>query len=550
MCLIEHPDLVHEVALSADGRRLLSYAGTYVDAKDGQPLPPALNSAIWLSDATTGEVMKKLDTPHVLQHLAFSSDGGSFLTAAAETPWDADEPVYRVGVYDAATFRPLRSAAVPGRRGRVAVDGRFTRILTSDLRNVRLFALPDAAGAAAGAAAVAGDRPLARFVAGEPWARPLALSPDGRYALAGSGGSGGLYGDERPRSRWNPGGDNTIVLWDLTLPPLPEVTFRLPPDVQIHRVNVSPDQSRLLLTLSDATARLVDVATGKELKRLDPEPVENGAAPRAPQRLWPGAGAVSPDGRVAAATLAKGKVCVWDAGTGKVLFTWDAGEKDEVWSLAFAADGTSLLAGSGRSQRPTVAKAAVAPVVIEVKTGRAVKHFTPAKVQGEGVWPDCMAVSPDGRWIATASTGTYYHKSQIVLWDAKTGAEVRRLRPAWFETKELRFAPNGLLASRTGDRVYVWDPAAGKLLATLDRMSDGVHSFAFTPDGSALASTWGRGRASLWHPTEGRLLQYGDSLGTGVSWGQTPRLVIPPDGKPRVVIENADSLVIAPVVVQ
>ena len=119
--------------------------------------------------------------------------------------------------------------------------------------------------------------------------------------------------------------------------------------------------------------------------------------------------------------------------------------------------------------------------------------------------------------MSTAFVGTYYNKSQIVLWDVKTGAEVRRMKPACFAMKELRFSATGLLASQAQDLAHVWDPTTGRLLATLDRMNGQLHSVAFTPDGSGLALTWGDGRAGLWDAKQGRLLQVADSLGTGVT---------------------------------
>ena len=70
------------------------------------------------------------------------------------------------------------------------------------------------------------------------------------------------------------------------------------------------------------------------------------------------------------------------------------------------------------------------------------------------------------------------------------------------------FSPDGgLLASRPGNAVRLWDVAARQHVATLDAGDRTLWDVAFSPDGGALAANSGHGRIDLWDVTSGKLVE-------------------------------------------
>src|SRR5262249_33116796 len=98
-----------------------------------------------------------------------------------------------------------------------------------------------------------------------------------------------------------------------------------------RRVLFSPD-GRTLAVQSINRLRFWDLATGKE---RNPRPGHNGEADTI---AW------SPDGRRIATASGVAGVLLWDAATGRQLpFPNPASERWEVRSLAFSADGQTLI---------------------------------------------------------------------------------------------------------------------------------------------------------------------------------------------------------------
>lgn len=110
------------------------------------------------------------------------------------------------------------------------------------------------------------------------------------------------------------------------------------------------------------------------------------------------------------------------------------------------------------------------------QTGKHLKTLTQA-----GKRLETMAISPDGRFIATtlhgkttskfASTEHIIHgpMNVILLWESYTGALVRTLHSPAGEVSSVVFSPNGLALAAVGgiDEIPIWNPHTGKLLTTL-----------------------------------------------------------------------------------
>ena len=104
-----------------------------------------------------------------------------------------------------------------------------------------------------------------------------------------------------------------------------------------------------------------------------------------------------------------------------------------------------------------------------------------------------IAISPDGRWVATAS----WHNSFVNVWDARSGKSVRTLQMP--DRSEVAFSPDGLwLATSTTEyqlwKVGSWEPRGPP------KPGYGVpgRTFtAFSPDSRVMARTIGGNRIQL-----------------------------------------------------
>ena len=273
----------------------------------------------------------------------------------------------------------------------------------------------------------------------------LAFSPDGTWAVAGSGApamSGAS--SEAP----------LISVWDVdsgqrrkTLPGAKGTVLD---------VAVSPDGKKVAAGCSAGLVLVWDVATG--------------------QSAWtqsePGLDAMSvsfsPDGQSLAVGYGAyngeqvGRVKVWDVASGKEIKSF-TGPRGGVNKVAFHPDGKRLaVAGSEVVE------------VWDLETGR--KHHD---LKGHKKWVYCTAYSPDGKWLATGAwDGT------VKLRDAATGVEALTIFAHEGFVLNLAFSPDSRnLATTSEDRsVRLWEVPTGRRLATFHGHTDFVQAVAFRPD--------------------------------------------------------------------
>ena len=132
--------------------------------------------------------------------------------------------------------------------------------------------------------------------------------------------------------------------------------------------------------------------------------------------------------------------------------------------------------------------------------------------QPDGILVKCLAFSPDGRIIATASD-----EGVVVLWDVATGRHLRtvvdpatdpkRNLTARRTTPIVRFHPaTGLLLFGTGDRaIAALDLSGSGSPRTFLRGPAPLRALAFDRAGRRMAAAWGDHQVGLYDAVNGRL---------------------------------------------
>jgi RNA polymerase sigma factor (sigma-70 family) len=300
-----------------------------------------------------------------------------------------------------------------------------------------------------------------------------AVSPDGRL-LAGGG--------------WdNDKGAHFVRLWEMATGK--ELRRFLTGGGGTRCLTFSPDGTTLATgddsARPKAMIRLFDVATGKELRQI---PLPGNSSIRSI--------AFAPDGKVLAASGVK-TTGLLEPATGKERWRLE----HRTVGLHFSADG-KILTG------------AVSGAIHQWDTTSG-KVLTPQSAGDSSVRQ--ILTTPDGRLVITRGEDGDGH-----LWDARSGAHLRRLNVAW--RYGLALSPDGrYLAWAVQDESVTYkDPVAGRWIATGNRIrlydittdrfderfpgfKGNAHELTFTRDGQTLVTVDHRdGAVRLWDVATGK----------------------------------------------
>src|SRR5205823_6025289 len=111
------------------------------------------------------------------------------------------------------------------------------------------------------------------------------------------------------------------------------------------------------------------------------------------------------------------------------------------------------------------------------------------KLDGHGDFVRALAVSPDGKTVAT---GSQDRTGLVKLWDVATGRTVRQIQAQNDTLLALAFSPDGRTLAGGGgsSRVYqpendvqLWDISTGKELRRFHGAFAAAAGVAFSPDG-------------------------------------------------------------------
>jgi RNA polymerase sigma factor (sigma-70 family) len=303
-----------------------------------------------------------------------------------------------------------------------------------------------------------------------------------------------------------------VCFWDAATGKL---LHRLPETPSSHTLAVSAD-GKWLVT---GDLRLIDVATGKELRRF-----------KAPAGFFPASVAFSPDGQTVAAGEGDGptRVLLWDVNTAKELQQLK-GHTGTVVSVAFSPDSKVVASGSSdktvrlwdaatgkqlhclEGHEKPVTSIAFSPggkVLASAGEDRVIRlwHAETGKLlhrrSGDG---QLVFSPPDGKLLASAGSD-----GQIRLWDTDTGKEVRRWVAFRWGPRGLTtvaFSPDGKVLASAGmydHAIRLWDAKAGKELQHFAGHTGEVVSVQFAAGGKTLFSSGDDNNVLEWDLTTSR----------------------------------------------
>jgi WD40 repeat protein len=276
-----HTGTVQSAHFSADGKRLVT-CGQW----------PEGDKTLRVWDVATGNQQLKIDHPSQAAMAVFSPDGSLILSAGV------DANAY---LWDAATGKPVRTLRghAPGWLYGVAYSADGKRVMTCGAdKTVRVW--DPATG-----------REVGKFTGHTAAVRRVAFHPDGKHALSA-------------------GRDSFVRMWELES------------GKEVRTFKSSGEWANCLaltrdgkyVTTGGKSMRIWEVATGKLVREcVDAHP--NGAT----------AADFSPDGRILLSSGTGGTARLWDMATGRELYRFD--HKENLYAVAFSPDGKTLVTGGG-----------------------------------------------------------------------------------------------------------------------------------------------------------------------------------------------------------
>ncbi len=198
----------------------------------------------------------------------------------------------------------------------------------------------------------------------------------------------------------------------------------------------------------------------------------------------------SADGQQLVAGTAVGNIRLWRVTDGQPLGVWQA-HTNYIFSVLASPDGTSLYSCSDDQSI----------CCWEWQAREAFMGETPVlryrrRSHQRGVWQ--LALSSEGRLLASAGGD-----GVVILWDAATGTEIRRLHEHRQGTRAVAIDPTGQLIAAGGEEglIVIWRVADGAVLARLHEHRSNILALAFSPDGTLLASGSHDRTIRLWQLT-------------------------------------------------
>jgi WD40 repeat protein len=210
------------------------------------------------------------------------------------------------------------------------------------------------------------------------------------------------------------------------------------------------------------------------------------------------------------------EIKTWDDLTGNNLHTF-YGPEHPLRAVAVSPDGR-YIATAGEETRV---------FLFDAIAGKLSKILS-----GHVDFVNALAFSPDGHYLASAGA-----EGRTFLWDVNTGKSLRTLLGHSDEVNAVAFSPDGMLLATASEdsTVILWGLTSGQPSKILSGHQGGVRSVAFNPNGKKLVSAGIDSRMLVWNPATAQLVKQvtGSSAAINV-------LAFDPTGNLHVASENSE----------
>lgn len=445
-------------------------------SRDGKLLAAGRDAVVTVWDVTTGKSVHELTAPAAVHELVFAPDGKSLVGCGNSdvTVWGSSDGTvakkYKLAEPESGVLRTGTAVSPSG--GHVVQQFIDNTAANGSLRVTDLTT------------GKTGEE-IKLSVGG---AQAFTISPDGK------------------RMAWASFTDG-VVVWDIAANKQVAAFNKGEgkPKLFGNSIRFSDDGERLAVTMANDAVEVWNISQGKLEHTLGGHEAE--PAHRVAVRLVVGASnrmtrtdvAFSTDGKAVAASCGNATVRQFDLTTGKEMGT-AAGHQSGV--VAVGSDGRSTVSVSKESVR-----------VWDATTGQEVRNWTltPPAV--------AAAVSPDAKWVATASGG-----GTVKLWDSAKGEKVRDIDTKRNDVAGLGFTPDGkVLATKAelNSAINLWDVAKGEHLRTIGKDGEPVlnggrvsidttgartPNIVFSVDGRLVAAVGDRKQVCVWGVVSGSLV--------------------------------------------
>lgn len=117
---------------------------------------------------------------------------------------------------------------------------------------------------------------------------------------------------------------------------------------------------------------------------------------------------------------------------------------------------------------------------------------------------DCVAYSPDGRWIATGGD-----ENSLCIWSANNGTLLRTIQGHQGHIMTVAFSPDSerVITGAQDNTAKVWDVERGVEVFTLAGHDKRVDGAVFSPDGNLIGTGAWDGTVRIWDSNTGKLIR-------------------------------------------
>ncbi|MEX2111726.1 MAG: protein kinase [Pirellulales bacterium] len=250
-----------------------------------------------------------------------------------------------------------------------------------------------------------------------------------------------------------------------------------------HSVDFSTDGSRVVTAGADGRMCIWDAATGKNLGTMRSLTAEINVA------------RFSPDGRTIASADSEGHMCLWDVATQQLRAELTAQTLANINCLAWTRDGRHVVAAGNPGD-----------VALEWDVGAGNSRVIPL---GHGDEVNALALSPDDLYLATGSSDGMVHVHDIAHGDLC----LAHLHPRQSHVTCVAFSPDGQFLATAGVHrsVKIWNVDRWTPAATFEGQVDRIGAVAFSPREPVLAFGDRGGVIREWDWASNRIVRIVDS---------------------------------------